>query len=137
MRVHAKLLLDVVMLDMMKSQQNSDNWCYCGTCGITVENKLAFFVEAIVISEEHQSYVFIMNALYEISGVDRSVTKLIFGDGIMSNNILEELGISESCNLIMDVFHLLELVWPKKFGHWRWLEMSPFMRAVVYYKTEE
>ena len=77
---HAKLLLDVVMIDKTKRQQNSANWCYCGPCGITGDKKIACFVEAIMIAEEHQDYVFIMNSLYEKSGVDRSVTKLIFGD---------------------------------------------------------
>ena len=113
MHGHSKRLLDVVMLDMMKRQQNSANWCYCGPCGITGEKKVACFVEAILITKEHQACVFIIDSLYEMSGVDRSVTKLIFGDGIMSNNRSEKLGISEFCNLIMDVFHLLELVWPK------------------------
>ena len=61
MHGHAKLLLDVVMIDMMKRQHNSVNWCYRGPCGITGENKVACFVEAIVIAEEHQAYVFIMN----------------------------------------------------------------------------
>ena len=84
-------LLDVVMLDMMKRQQNTADWPYCGPVLITGENKIACACEAIVLSEGTNYYSWIMNSVYEMSGVDRSETKIIFGDGIHSDNLLNRI----------------------------------------------
>ena len=65
-------LLDVVMLDMMKRQQNTADWPYCGPVLITGENKVACACEAIVLSEGTSYYSWIMNSVYDMSGVDRS-----------------------------------------------------------------
>ena len=130
-------LLDVVMLDMMKRQQNSADWPYCGPVLITGENKVACGAEAIVLTEDIDSYVYIMNGIYEMSGVHRSATKVIFGDGILSTNILRRLGIENSCKLILDRKHLMSFDWPGVFGPFVWARISPFMSNLVYAKTEE
>ena len=113
-------LLDVVMLDMMKRQQNSADWPYCGPVLITGENKVACGAEAIVLTEDIDSYVYIMSGIYEMSGVHRSATKVIFGDGILSMNILRRLGIENSCKLILDRKHLMSFDWPGVFGPFVW-----------------
>ncbi|EJK69126.1 hypothetical protein THAOC_09653, partial [Thalassiosira oceanica] len=64
-------LCDVFMLDMMKRQQNSADWPYCGPVLITGENKAVCGCEAIVISEDSESYIFVMNSLYDMSGVSQ------------------------------------------------------------------
>ena len=129
-------LLDVVMLDMMKRQQNSADWPYCGPILITGENKIACACEAIVLSEGTSYYSWIMNSVYDMSGVDRSVTKIIFGDGIHSDNLLRQLNIEDTCNLIFDRYHLMEVDWKKKFGY-AWPALSSYMHTLVHAKTEE
>ena len=128
-------LCDVFMLDMMKRQQNSADWPYCGPVLITGENKAVCGCEAIVISEDSESYIFVMNSLYDMSGVSRDETKIIFGDGIMSTNLLTALGIDKTCNLILDRYHLKKVDWKKKF-RWDWNRMEPLMEAVMYAKSE-
>lgn len=129
-------LMDVVMLDMMKRQQNTADWPYCGPILITGENKIACACEAIVLSEGTSYYSWIMNSVYDMAGVDRSETKIIFGDGIHSNNLLRQLNIEDTSNLIFDRYHLIEVDWKKKFG-FSWPSISEYMRALVYAKTED
>ena len=76
-----------------------------------------------------------MNSLYDMSGVSRDETKIIFGDGIMSTNLLTALGIDKTCNLILDRYHLKKVDWKKKF-RWDWNRMEPLMEAVMYAKSE-
>ena len=59
-----------------------------------------------------------------------------FGDGIMSCNLLKRVGIEDTCSLILDRYHLLEVDWKKKFG-WQWQHLSSFLSALVCAKTEE
>ena len=136
MRGHCKAgLLDVVMLDMMKRQQNTVDWPYCGPVLITGENKVACACEAIVLSESQDTYVWIMNSVYEMSGVSPKQTKVIFGDGVQSMKLLERLGIEKTCALILDRYHLLQVDWPKKFGY-HWCKISTFMKDLVYATSE-
>ena len=136
-RGNCKNLLDVVMLDMMKRQQNSVDWPYCGPVFISGhEHSIALGAEAILITESIDAYVFVMNATYEMSGVDRTVTRVIFADGIMSLTLLRKLGIENTCNLVLDRYHLVDVDWAKAFG-WHYPKIKPLMRKLVDSKTEE
>ena len=116
MRAHCQeRLLGVIMLDMMKRQINSANWPYCGPIMLTGENKIACACEAIVFSETTNAYRWIMECIYDMSGVDRSATKLVFGDGIHSVKLLKELRIDRTANLILDQKHLKD-DWMIKFS---------------------
>jgi hypothetical protein len=136
MRGHCTRLLDVVMLDMMKRRQNSIDWPYCGPVLITGEKKIATACEAIMVTESIDAYVFVMNSVYEMSGVDRSVTKCIFADGIMSVSLLRKLGIEGTCNLILDRYHLVEVDWPKVFG-WHYSHIKKLMKNMVESNSED
>ena len=81
------------MLDMMKRQINSANWPYCGPVMITGKNFVVCACEAIVISETLAAYACIMNSIYSMSGLPRSVKKMFFGDGMLSANLLKDIGI--------------------------------------------
>ena len=54
----------------------------------------------------------------------------------MSCNLLKRVGIEDTCSLILDRYHLLEVDWKKKFG-WQWQHLSSILSALVYAKTEE
>lgn len=136
MRGHCSRLLDVVMLDMMKRRQNSIDWPYCGPVLITGEKKIATACEAIIVTESIDAYVFVMNSTYEMSGVNRSVTRCIFADGIMSVSLLRRLGIEDSCNLILDRYHIVEVDWPKAFG-WHYFKIKDLMKRMVESNSED
>ena len=54
-----------------------------------------------------------MDSFYEMSGVDRSVTKIIFGDGIHNNDLMKQLNVENSYHLIFDRCHIMEVEWNK------------------------
>ena len=116
MRAHCQEgLLDVIMFDMMKRQINSP-WPYCGPIMLTGKNKIVCACEAIVFSETTNAYRWIMECIYDMSGVNRSATKLVFGYGIHSAKLLKELRIDWTANLILDQKHLKD-DWMIKFPH--------------------
>ena len=80
---------------------------------VTRENKIACACKEIALSEGTSHYVWIMNSSHEICAVDRSISRIIFGDIIHSNNLLKLLNVENSCNLIFDRYHLMELEWKK------------------------
>ena len=99
-------LLDVIMLDMMKRQINSANWTSCGPVTMMRENVVVYACEAIVISENLSSYAWIMKSIYYMSGLPCSVTKLVFGDIMISAKLLKDLGIQHTAKLILGQYHL-------------------------------
>ena len=109
MRQHFKDgLLGVIMLDMMKRQINSANWTYCGPVMITGENVVVCASKAIGISETLATYALIMNSMYSMLVLPRSVTKLVFGNGILSAKLLKDMGIQNMAKLILNKYHLKE-----------------------------
>ena len=109
MRQHCKDgLLDVIMLDMMKCQINNANWPYFGPVMITGENVVVSACEDIFISETLAAYAWIMNNICYMLGLPCSVTELVFGDGMLSANLLKDLGIQHTAKLILNQYHLKE-----------------------------
>ena len=109
MRGHCKWLLDVLMLDVMKRQQNSVDFPYCGVALLTGEKKVALGSESIMVEEMIPAYVFVVRSTFEMANIPLSMCKVIFGDGIMSTSLLKELGIENTCKLILDKHHLVEI----------------------------
>ena len=101
-------LTSSLMLDMMKRQLNSANWPYCGPVAITGENKVATLTEAIVIDENFCSYEWVIRSILDIAGQPMSTLACMFGDGIQSTELLGQLNVKHSANLILDIHHLRE-----------------------------
>jgi hypothetical protein len=58
-----------IALDCCKKKLNNYGWPYFAPCGYTGDNTLAVFAQAICISELKNSYTFVLNSLFEMSGV--------------------------------------------------------------------
>ena len=82
---------------------------------ITVKNVVVCACKAIVISETLAAYTWIMNIIYSMSGLPCSVTKLVFGDGMLSANLLKDLGIQQTEKFIVIQYHIKE-DWKKVWG---------------------
>ena len=109
MRQHFKdVLLDIIMSDMMKRQINSANFPYCGPVMITGENIVVCACKVIVISDTLATYEWIVNSMYSMSLLPRSVTKLVFGNIIISAKLLKDMGIQNMAKLILNKYHLKE-----------------------------
>ena len=115
MRQHCKDgLLDFIILDMMKCQINNANWPYFGPVMITGENVVVSACEDIFISETLAAYAWLMNSICSMLGLPCSVKGLVFVYGMLSANLLKDLGI-------LDQYHLKEDwkivgIW-KRFSH--------------------
>ena len=129
-------LLDTEMLDMIKRQHKNIDCPCCSPMLITGENKIYCACEDIVLSESTSCDSWTMNYIYEMSGVDISVTRIIFGDRIHSNNLLKLLNVENTCHLIFDRCHPMEFDSKKKFGH-TWPSLSKHMCELLYAKMEE
>jgi hypothetical protein len=63
--------------------------------------------------------------------------ELLFGDGIMGDRLLEDLGIADTCKLCHDEYHLIMENWLKQFGPTLWALYEEKMRLLLYSPTEE
>ena len=83
--------------------------------------------EAIVVSETHEMYVWVLRMQVEIEPMRKlSSVRLIFGDGMITRGLLTALGIERTCVLHGDYYHLLYEVWPleKNFGQVLFLKIK-------------
>ena len=73
--------------------------------------------ESIVVEESHRMYVWITQMLAEMEPrFNLNSIKIIFGDQALMNQILVDLGITDTCILRGDYHHLINEVWPATFG---------------------
>ena len=86
------------------------------------------------MSEGTSCCSWIMNYLCEMSELI-GLMRGLFLDVIHSNNLSKILNIENTCNLIFDRCHLMELDWKKKYGH-TWPSLSPHTSELLYSKTE-
>jgi hypothetical protein len=108
---------DILFLDAQARQYNSSGFPYISPCVTDNENKVAQVAEAIVIEEEISVYAWVINMMHEIEPrFDKSSIRIIFGDGKIVQSLLETLDIQPTCILRGDKWHLLNKVWPEKFG---------------------
>jgi hypothetical protein len=76
-------------------------------------------------------------AAFEMANADIKSTKIIFGDGIMGDRLLEDLGIVDTCKLCHDEYHLIMEDWPRQFGPTLWAIYKEKMRLLLSFNREE
>ena len=115
MRKHVLQFGDILFLDAQKRQYNKICWPYIGPVIKTGENKTRVIAESVVLSEDLDSYEWIINSISEMEPKwNIKNIKLIFADGLITDSLLERLGISDSCILRGDYWHLMHEVFPKE-----------------------
>jgi hypothetical protein len=78
--------------------------------------KVAVAAESIVTEETHEFYVWILKSMAEIEPrFQLANTRIVFADQKLTDAILQELGITTTCTLRGDFYHLLNEVWPEHF----------------------
>jgi hypothetical protein len=84
------------------------------------------------------AYAFVLRAIFDMAPKrSKSSIKIIFGDGIMPNELLQMVGIADTCRICLDTYHLLNVDWPRFFGPAYYRTMRPMFAALVYSKTED
>ena len=109
---------DVLFLDACKKDMNRAGWPYIGPCVKDSENQVRVVAECLAITERNETYAWVLECMardesnWKLDGL-----RLIFGDQLISDGLLQRLGIQESCILHGDYFHLLNKVFPEKLKH--------------------
>jgi hypothetical protein len=131
------LFLDAMFLDAMKCQQNSVYWPYIGPVVIDGDKKVLVIAESIVCTEQMESYQFVLESVFSMSpGFDKSSIRLIFGDGIMGQSLLDRLGIATTCHLGYDAYHLFNKDWPDNFKK-LWYNVQDNFQGLLYAADQE
>jgi hypothetical protein len=107
-----------LFLDNQKRQYNTVGWPYIGPVVKDSEMQVHCVAESICFEESHRMYVWIVQMLVEMEPkLELCSIKIIFGDQALTNQILIDLGIQDSCILCGDYYHLINEVWPATFGN--------------------
>ena len=109
---------DTLYLDSMKRQMNVFHWPYIGPVVLTSEMTVQVVCECIILEESLPAYAFTLNNLFK-HGYRRpkETLRIIFGDCLLTDTLLDMIGLSESSTRIFwDHFHLQSFVWPTAMG---------------------
>ena len=108
---------NLLFLDSQKRQYNTVGWPYIGPVIKDSEMQVRCVAESICVEESHRMYVWITQMLAEMEPqFHLHSIKVIFGDQALTNQILVDLGITDTCILRGDYHHLINEVWPTTFG---------------------
>ena len=104
-----------ISIDAMKRQQNSLHWPYIGPVVLDESKTVAVIAESIVLGERMDAYHFVLDSIFQMAPKrKRSEVSIIASDCFVNESLLEDLGISGSCRLMWDHYHILESIWPCK-----------------------
>ena len=131
---------DILFLDSQKRQYNNMCWPYIGPVVKNNENEIRCVAESIVITEDMSMYKWILQTLeimepkWSFKNID-----LIFADGLITDRLLEELHIDDTCVLRGDYYHLMNEVFPKEhnFGRLVFPTIKAFLKCMLLSKSEE
>ena len=108
---------DVIFLEAMKRDYNKPGWPYIGPCVKDNENKVRVTAEFICISENNEMYNWILRSMVEMEPrFSLNQIRFIFADQLITQKMIVQLGVKETCVLHGDPNHLLNKVFPENFG---------------------
>ena len=129
---------NIMFIDAQKRKYNKLNWPYIGPVIKNSDNRIGVTCEAIVTTEDIDTYTWIFKSMVSIEprwSVSR--LQILYGDGLVSKKLLENLGISHSCILHGDFYHLFKENWPKpeNFGISIFRIIKPHLYKMLLSKT--
>ena len=139
-RLNAIKYGELVTIDMQHRQHNNQNWPYFAPVIKDMDMKIGVLCEAMVISEDVDAYAWVFKKMVEMEPrFDLKKIKYIFADQRITNVLLHDLGISETCLLRGDYYHLTNEVWPQphNFGPVYMAQIGPFLRQMLLSRSEE
>jgi hypothetical protein len=111
---------------------NSSGWPYIAPVVKDNEMKAALAAGSIVTEETHGFYIWIIKSMAKIEPqFILSDIAIIFGDQKITDTVLQELGIAESCTLRGDFHHMLHEVWPEQFHSSIYPSLKKFLSAML------
>ena len=129
---------NIMFLDGQKRRYNNLDWPYIGPVIKNSDNRIGVTCEAIVTSEDIDTYTWVLKAMLSIEPRwSFSNLQLIYADRLVSKRLLVNLGIEDSCILHGDYFHLYKENWPKStnFGTSAFKLIKPFLSLMLLSET--
>jgi hypothetical protein len=131
---------DILFLDAQMRQYNKIGWPYIGLAVKSSNNKICVTSESVVLTEDIETYkwIILMQAEMVPAFSIRDIL-LIFGDGKITDRLLSELGIQDTCLLRCDYYHVMKEIWPNKhnFGIAGFPLIQQHLRAMLLSNTED
>ena len=130
---------DILFLDAQKRQYNKMCWPYIGPVVKTNENKIRCVAESIVITESNSMYKWVIESIADMEPKwSPYELKLIFSDGLITQNLLESLRIADTCLLRGDYYHHMHEVFTKahNFGQKPFDLIKKHLRKMLLSYTE-
>ena len=114
MRTNLLRYYHILFLDCQKRQTNKIAWPYIGPSVLNSENKVAVCCEAMVTAEDIDTYTWVLKSMVEIEHRwSLKCIDIIYADCFITDSLLTNLGIKQTCCLHGDYYHLFREVWPK------------------------
>jgi hypothetical protein len=129
---------NVLFLDSMKKEYNKLAWPYIGPTVKDGEMKIRQVAECIAIEEKLDIYQFVIESLTSIEsrwGIEE--LRIIFADQFLTQTLVENLGIVDTCTLRCDYHHVVNEVWPLEFGISVWKDLKPYLTRMLKSRTKE
>ena len=115
-------------------------WPYIGPIVKTNEFSIRCVAESIVIKEDIDMYKWVIESMSEMEPKwSPSNIKIIFADGLITQTLLKELNICDTCTLRSDYYHLMNEVFPKEhnFGEEVFSKIRKFLKCMLFSKTSD
>jgi hypothetical protein len=136
MRRDFELFGDVLFMDCLGRSLNDKGWPITTLAMLDGEGEICLPSEAITVTESIDAYVWLIRETIAMTPKRNLCDiKMCFGDGIFKDErLLNDLGISNTCKLVLDHFHLIsdEIgAWPKELGLHMWTLLREDLTTMV------
>ena len=137
MRENLLRFADIIYLDACKRRHNKPGWPYHAVVVLDNEKRVCPVCESLSIAESNANYGFLLESCikFEPRWNPRDV-RLIFADQLITEQLLIDVGINESCILHGDRYHLLHKVFPDIFKT-DWESLKHHVTEMIDAKTQE
>ena len=120
MRRDFELFGDVLFVDCLGRHLNNKGWPVNTLAMLDGEKRVCLPCEGLTIGESVEGYAWLIKSTVDMAPKRQlSDIKVIYADGILAGEtILRQLGIEDTCHLVLDHHHLLSEeigAWPKEF----------------------
>ena len=130
---------NIMFIDGQKRKYNKLNWPYIGPVIKNSDNRIGVTCEAIVTTEDIDTYTWIFKSMCSIEPRwSLSNLQILYADGLVTKKLLLNLGITETCILHGDFYHLYKENWPKpeNFGITVFRLIKPYLLKILLSKTK-
>ena len=107
---------DTLFLDAQKKDINKPGWVYIGPVINTNEREVRVTCECLSIVEDIPTYQWVIEMMEVMEPrFSRHNIRFIFCDQLITATLLNNLGITRTCRLHGDFWHLINIVFPNTF----------------------